>query len=95
MLSAVRQAQSFGATVYDHTRVLSVEPDSDGVLVRTDAGTRRYAQAVVAPGPWAREATRSRRDLVLPRRLVQAWYAPMTSPCTVPMFSRSSSGWAT
>jgi len=77
VLSAVRQAESLGATVHDHTRVLTVEPDSDGVLVRTDAGTRRYAQAVVAPGPWAREVLGATRDLVLPRRLVQAWYAPI------------------
>ena len=77
MLSAVRQAQSLGATVYDHTRVLSVEPDGNGVLVRTDGGARRYAQAVVAPGPWARELLGPALDLVLPRRLVQAWYAPI------------------
>ena len=77
VLSAVRRAQSLGATVYDHTRVLSVEPDGDGVLVRTDGGARRYAQAVVAPGPWARELLGHASDLVLPQRLVPAWYAPI------------------
>jgi sarcosine oxidase len=73
VVGAVRHAGERGAAVFDHTRVLGVEPDG---TVRTAEGTRRYRHVVVAPGARARDVLDLARQTVLPRRLVQAWYLP-------------------
>jgi sarcosine oxidase len=76
VVGAVRQAESLGATVFDHIRVLAVEADATGVAVRTQDGTRRYGRVVVAPGARARDVLASAGSTVLPRRVVQGWYLP-------------------
>jgi sarcosine oxidase len=73
VVGAVRHAGERGAAVFDHTRVLGVEPDG---TVRTAEGARRYRHVVVAPGARARDVLDLARQTVLPRRLVQAWYLP-------------------
>ncbi|PKW16017.1 N-methyl-L-tryptophan oxidase [Saccharopolyspora spinosa] len=76
VVTAARRAEELGAAVFDHTRVLGLEPDADGVVVRTESGSQRYAHVVVAPGARARDVLPAMRTAVLPRRLVQAWYVP-------------------
>jgi sarcosine oxidase len=76
VVGAVRRARELGATVFDRTRVLAVEADSEGVAVRTAAGEHRYGRVVVAPGARARDVLDLARRTVLPRRLVQGWYLP-------------------
>lgn len=76
VVGATRQAAGLGAEVFDHTAVLGVEADADGVVVRTAAGTRRYGTVVVAPGARARDVLTLARATVLPRRVVQAWFLP-------------------
>lgn len=76
VVGATTHARELGATVFDRTRVLGVEADADGVVVRTAAGARRYGTVVVAPGARARDVLELARRTVLPRRLVQGWYLP-------------------
>ncbi|MFG1682886.1 N-methyl-L-tryptophan oxidase [Nonomuraea sp. NPDC049269] len=76
VVTATRQARTLGATLFDHTRVLAIEPDGDGVSVRTEHGTRRYGHVVLAPGARARDLVPLAGATVLPRRVVQAWYVP-------------------
>jgi sarcosine oxidase len=76
VVGAVGRARALGATVFDQTRVLAVEEDNGGVVVRTTAGERRYGRVVVAPGARARDVLDLARRTVLPRRLVQGWYLP-------------------
>ncbi|MDA3625528.1 N-methyl-L-tryptophan oxidase [Saccharopolyspora sp. WRP15-2] len=76
VVTAAQRAEELGAVVFDHTRVLGVEPEADGVVVRTETGSRRYAHVVVAPGARARDVLPAMRTAVLPRRVVQAWYVP-------------------
>lgn len=76
VVTATRRAGELGAVLFDHTRVLGVEPDDDGVVVRTERGTRRYGHVVLAPGARARDLDALAGTTVLPRRLVQAWYLP-------------------
>lgn len=76
VVGATRHAQSLGMTVFDHTRVLAVEADADGVVVRAEGGTHRYGTVVVAPGARARDLVALARTTVVPRRVVQAWYLP-------------------
>lgn len=92
VISATGRARELGATVFDHTRVLGVEPDGDGVIVRTQNGSRRYGHVVVAPGARARDLVPAARSTVLPRRAVQAWYVPSGTdrytPDVFPVFER-------
>jgi sarcosine oxidase len=74
VVGAVRHARSLGATVFDHTRVTSVE--ADGVVRTSGGGTRRYGHVIVAPGARARDILGLARRTVLPRRPVQGWYLP-------------------
>jgi sarcosine oxidase len=76
VVGAARHAVELGATVFERTRVLGVEDDEGGAVVRTAAGTRRYGKVVVAPGARARDVLALARRTVLPRRLVQGWYLP-------------------
>ncbi len=76
VVGATTHAQSLGATLFDHTRVLDLRADADGVVVRTGTDARRYGRVVVAPGARARDVLDLARATVLPRRVVQAWYLP-------------------
>ncbi|WP_043497194.1 N-methyl-L-tryptophan oxidase [Georgenia sp. SUBG003] len=92
IVCAVGAATGSGAVVHDYTRVLAVEPDDDGVTVRTNQGTRRYLSAVVAPGAWAGQLIPDVGTTVVPRRLTQAWYLPrdlsLYVPAAFPVFER-------
>lgn len=50
--AAVDAARVAGARVVTGTRVVAIEPDDDGVTVRTADGVTRVAQVVVTAGPW-------------------------------------------
>jgi sarcosine oxidase len=76
VVSAVSAARTAGAVVNDYTRVLAVEPDGGGVVVRAGRESRRYRAAVIAPGAWAPQIVPVVGAEVVPRRLVQAWYLP-------------------
>jgi sarcosine oxidase len=72
--AAVDRARALGAHISAYTEVLAVEPSATGVAVVTRAGEQTFERVVVAPGPWARQLVPWARPLVVPRRLVQAWY---------------------
>jgi sarcosine oxidase len=76
VVTAARHAERLGMTVFDHTTVLGVHDDGDGVVVRTATGARRYGRVVVAPGARARDLVPLARGTVLPRAVVQTWYLP-------------------
>lgn len=92
VVTATGRAQELGATVFDHARVLGVDADTSGVVVRTESGSRRYGHVVVAPGARARDLVPKARTTVLPRRLVQGWYVPHDVerylPDAFPVFER-------
>jgi sarcosine oxidase len=71
--SAVERATALGAQVSLYTEVLGVESGADGIRVITDAGEQTYDRVVLAPGAWAGELVPG-GDVVVPRRVVQAWY---------------------
>ena len=72
--TAVERACALGAAVRPYTEVLAIEPRTTGVAVVTRAGEQTYDRVVLAPGPWAGELVPGARQLVVPRRIVQAWY---------------------
>jgi sarcosine oxidase len=76
IVTAVRAARAHGAAVRDYCPVLSVEPDGDGVVVRTEDGDRHYRAAVIAPGAWAAQIVPVLGQRVVARRLIQSWYLP-------------------
>lgn len=92
VVSAVEAARTAGASVHDYTPVLSVEPQGQDVVVRTDQGETRYGAVVLAPGAWASKTVPVIGASVTARRLVQAWYLPRDiaaySPERFPVFER-------
>ncbi len=92
VVTATEVARAAGATVHDYTRVVGVEPDGDGVVVRLHTGERRYRAAILAPGAWAAQMVPVVGQSVVPRRLVQAWYVPRDvsayAPEKFPVFER-------
>jgi sarcosine oxidase len=51
----LRLAEDHGAELHRNERVMSIEPQGDGVRVRTDQGEYRAAHAIVAVGAWIHE----------------------------------------
>jgi sarcosine oxidase len=72
IVAAVDAARAAGARIETGTRVTAIEPDADGVTVRTEAGDFRVRRVAVTSGPWI---TRFVPDLPLtPHRVVMTWF---------------------
>lgn len=76
ILSAVTAAAERGATVFERTRVRSVEESGDVVAVRTDEGVREYDEVVIATGAWAPQLAARASSGVQPRKVTSAWFFP-------------------
>jgi sarcosine oxidase len=97
VLHAGLAAEGHGALVHRYTTVTAIEPDADGVVVRTSAGEAdRFDHVAVATGPWA---ARLLGELGYPgtievRRPVQAWFPARDparfAPGRCPVFIRVS-----
>jgi sarcosine oxidase len=72
IVAAADAARAAGARILTGTRVTAIEPDADGVTVRTDAAASRVRRVAVTSGPWI---TRFVPDLPLtPHRVVMTWF---------------------
>lgn len=72
--SAVERAVALGAQVSPYTEVIGLEPRPDGVAVITRSGERIYERVILAPGAWAGGVVPGAAHVVVPRRVMQAWY---------------------
>ncbi|WAM19893.1 N-methyl-L-tryptophan oxidase [Rhodococcus sp. JS3073] len=72
--TAAGVAERLGARICRNRQVLEVSQSSDRVHIRTDAGTDIYDQAIVAVGVWTPKLLPRFRDLIMPRRLISAWF---------------------
>jgi sarcosine oxidase len=70
----VAAAKRLGADVYPHTMVTAIEPDRDGVTVRTATIEWRASQVVVAPGAWLGSLISGLP--LAPRRTPLYWFRP-------------------
>lgn len=52
VLAHLRAAREAGATLREEARVLGIEPDGNGVTVRTEESSERFDRAIIAAGPW-------------------------------------------
>lgn len=55
VLAAADRAETLGATLHRYSPVTAIEPDGEGVVLRTARGEHRVDHVVLTPGPWARE----------------------------------------
>ncbi|MEV6508454.1 N-methyl-L-tryptophan oxidase [Streptomyces sp. NPDC051642] len=78
ILSAARRAEELGARIHRYTPVREIVPVTNGVEIRTDAGTERFDTAVVTVGPWVNDLLPDLPWEVDIRRLINAWYVPTT-----------------
>lgn len=89
----LRVAEARGAVIRRNERVLSVEPEGSGVLVRTDRGSYRADRAVIAAGAWLPEfAGTSVQPLMKVYRQILFWFEPEDraayAPDRFPVFIR-------
>ncbi|MFJ4978136.1 N-methyl-L-tryptophan oxidase [Streptomyces coeruleorubidus] len=76
--TAARRAEELGACIHRYTAVREIVPVSNGVEIRTDAGSEHFDTAVVTPGPWVNDLFPDLPWEVDIRRLISAWYVPTT-----------------
>ena len=73
----VQAAEAAGAEVHTQEKVLSWDPQGDGVQVRTDRDTYDAARLVVTAGAWAAKLVPEVAAYAVPERQVMGWFAPV------------------
>jgi sarcosine oxidase len=101
---AAWRAEALGAQIVRHQRVTAVEPDADGVTVRTAQRAWRVRQLVLSAGAWSRRILPAAVPPIIVQRLVMTWF-PARDPYDFsvdrfPIFIRHTdgfdiSGWPT
>ena len=81
IVRATRLAESLGARVLRHTLVECIDPDPDGVTVRTASRQWRFRRAVVTVGSWTSRLLPELNGVVQPRRLSLTWF-PALDPAS-------------
>jgi len=86
-----RCAARRGATIRAHERVVDWRADGDGVRVRTDQGSYRADDLVLAAGSWAASFVDELEGVAVPERRTMAWLQPREpdafEPDAFPTFS--------
>ena len=78
VLAAVQSAQKRGATILDHTSVQSIEPDGNGVKIKTNDTTYRVKKVIITAGPWTGTLLPELKKQLTVQRLVMTWYPILT-----------------
>lgn len=94
IVAAADAARAAGARIRTHTRVSAIEPDADGVTIRTPDGVARVRAVAVTSGPWI---TRFVPGLPLtPHRVIMTWFRARPGRSanldSLPVFIRSVPG---
>lgn len=76
VVAAVAAAERAGAQIRAGVRVSRIHEDGEAVVVHTDAGDLRVAQAAVTVGPWLPELVPELADTLWVERQVQLWFRP-------------------
>ena len=91
IVSYVMAAQSLGADIHGHERVLEWVPLEGGVRVRTDRGTYEADRLVMTAGAWNGDLLDVLDGLAVPERQVLAWLQParpdLFRPDSFPVFN--------
>ena len=91
IVSYVLAAQSLGAEIHGHERVLEWVPLEGGVRVRTDRGTYEADKLVMTAGAWNGGLLEVLYGIAVPERQVLAWLQPTRPeyfrPDTFPVFN--------
>ena len=81
IVSYVNAAISAGAEVHGQEKVVSWEPDGEGVRVRTVRDTYTAQRLILSAGAWAPTLAPLLQPIVQPERQVMGWFQP-ASPDT-------------
>jgi sarcosine oxidase len=72
--AAAGLAERLGAKIFRNRRVVDIAQSANGVHVRTELGTDTYDRVIVTVGAWTPKLLPPFRDLIMPRRLISAWF---------------------
>ncbi|MFD1705370.1 N-methyl-L-tryptophan oxidase [Siminovitchia sediminis] len=75
IVSAVKQAEKLGAAVHSHSRVESIEPNTNGVEVTANGRTYNFGKVVIATGPWTGTFLPEYKPHITVKRLAMGWFA--------------------
>lgn len=94
--TAVIRGEELGGTVFTESPITAIEPDEDGVTIRTADKQYRVNQVVVASGGWTKELLPQINLPVTLERQVLVWYEAedpkQFTADKFPIFSRVSKG---
>ncbi|HZG28613.1 MAG TPA: N-methyl-L-tryptophan oxidase [Ensifer sp.] len=92
VMGYLKLAAEDGAELHFGERVLAIEPETDGVTIRSATGQYRARKVIVATGAWIAELVPALVPYAKPIRQVVAWYQPddgfMAQPGRMPCFLR-------
>jgi sarcosine oxidase len=91
IVSYVTAAQTLGAEIHGHEKVLEWQPRDGGVRVRTDRDVYEADRLVITAGAWNGHLLDCLHGLAVPERQVLAWLQPLRpehfQPDTFPVFN--------
>ncbi len=92
IMGYLKLAAEDGAELHFGERVVAIDPEADGVTVRSATGRYRARKAIIATGAWIAELVPELVPYAKPIRQVVAWYQPddgfLAQPGRMPCFLR-------
>ena len=89
----VRLATADGAELHIGERVTAIEPNADGVTVRSAGASYRARKVIVSTGAWIADLVPALAERAVPIKQVVAWYQPAdgfaAQPQRMPCFLRA------
>ncbi len=75
---ATRVAEGLGATVHRQCAVRDIVAGANGIEIEAGGSRHRFDHVVVTAGPWVGRLAPRMSSVVVPRKIVCAWYPPAT-----------------
>lgn len=90
--TTARLAQRNGAKIHTFSKVDSIVPEDDGVVLHNATETLRFDKVVIAVGGWTNNLLPFLKDTIVSKRLTSAWFqeAEPGYLSTIPPFMRTA-----
>lgn len=75
VVTAVKQAEKYGAKVESYTQVKSISLTSNGVQVEVAGNSFKFKKVIITTGPWTGSFLPDFKQLITVKRLAMGWFA--------------------
>lgn len=77
VVTAVNQAEKYGAKIYRNTKVREIDSSAEKVAITAaDGKTYEFDEVVVSAGSWAKDLLPQYKKIIEPRRIIMSWFIP-------------------